>query len=74
MAPKSKATETEENTFLPPPIVLDHISLAEKDYLIVEPKCEFNFFELHFWLKDIFLDQSDEIRLWESNLPFYLFT
>jgi hypothetical protein len=28
---------------------------------------------LHFWLKDTFLDQSDEIGLWESNLPLYLF-
>jgi hypothetical protein len=25
------------------------------------------------WLKEVFLDQSDEIGLWESNLPLYLF-
>ena len=47
--------------------------MADKDYKITEPKCEFDFFELHFWLKDIFLDQSDEIGLWESNLPLYMF-
>jgi hypothetical protein len=63
MAPKSKSAETKENRFLPPLVNLDHIPLADKDYLIVDPKCEFEFFELHFWLKDIFLDQSDEIRL-----------
>ena len=48
MAPKSKAVETEENPFLPPPVDLDRIPLADKEYLIVEPKCEFDFFELHF--------------------------
>jgi hypothetical protein len=25
------------------------------------------------WLKEVFLDQIDEIELWESNLPLYLF-
>jgi hypothetical protein len=73
MAPKAKSTETSENPFLPPPVDLDHIPLADKDYKITEPKCEFDFFELHFWLKDIFLDQSDEIGLWESNFPLYMF-
>jgi hypothetical protein len=28
---------------------------------------------LHSWLKEIFLDQSDEIGLWESNFPLYMF-
>jgi hypothetical protein len=65
--------EIEENPFLPPPIDLDRIPLADKDYLITEQKCEFDFFELHFWLKDMFMDQSDEIGLWESNLPLYMF-
>jgi hypothetical protein len=73
MAPKSKSSEIEENPFLPPPVDLDRTPLADKDYLIAEPKCEFDFFELHFWLRDTFLDQSDEIGLWESNLPLYLF-
>ena len=73
MAPKYKSTETKENPFLPLPVDLDHTPLADKDYLIADLKCEFNFFELHFWLKDVFMDQSDEIWLWESNLPLYLF-
>jgi len=29
---------------------------------------------LQSWLKEGFLDQSNEIRLWESNLPLYLFS
>ena len=73
MAPKSKATETEENSFLPPLVDLDHIPLVDKDYLIAELKCEFNFFELHFWIKDVFLYQSDKLRLLDSILPLYLF-
>jgi hypothetical protein len=73
MAPKSKKSEVEENPFLPPPVDLDRIPLAEKDYLISETRCEFNFVELHSWFRDTFLDQSDEIGLWESNLPLYLF-
>ena len=63
MAPKAKTTETIKNSFLPPPIDLERVPLAEKDYRVTEPKCEFDFFKLHFWLKDIFLDQSDEIGL-----------
>jgi hypothetical protein len=73
MAPKSKSTETSENPFLPLPVDLERVPLADKYYKIIEPKCEFKFFELHFWIKDIFLDQSDEIVLWESNFPLYMF-
>jgi hypothetical protein len=73
MAPKAKSAETSENLILPPHVDLDHIPLEDKDYNIAEPKCEFDFFELHFWLKYIFLDQTDEIGIWESNLPLYMF-
>jgi hypothetical protein len=73
MAPKSKRSEVEENPFLPPPVDLDRIPLADKDYLISETRCEFDLAELHSWFRDTFLDQSDEIGLWESNLPLYLF-
>jgi hypothetical protein len=73
MVPKSKQLEIEENPFLPPPVDLDWIPLANKDYLISEPKCDLDFTELYSWLRDIFLDQSDEIGLWESNLPLYMF-
>jgi hypothetical protein len=73
MAPKGKSVDTSENPMVPHPIDLDHIPMADRDYKVAKPKCEFNFFELHCWLKDIFLDQSDEIGLWESNLPLYMF-
>jgi hypothetical protein len=73
MVPKSKQIEGEENPFLPPPVDLDKISLDDKDYLIADTKCDFKFTYLQSWIKEVFLDQSDEIRLWESNLPLYLF-
>jgi hypothetical protein len=73
MAPKSKQAEGEENLFLLPPIDLDQIPLADKYRLIADTKCDFDFTDLQSWLKEFFLDQSDEIRLWESNLPLYLF-
>jgi hypothetical protein len=73
MAPKSKQAEGGENPFLPPPVDLDRIPLADKDRLIVDTKCDFDFADLQSWLKEVFLDQSDEIGLWESNLPLYLF-
>jgi hypothetical protein len=73
MAPKSKRIEGEENPFLPPTVGLDRIPLADKDYLIADTKCDFDFTDLQSWLKEVFLDQSDEIGLWESNLPLYLF-
>ena len=72
MVPKYKRSEVEENTFLPPPVDLDRIQLADKDYLISETKSNFNFFELHSWFKDTFINQSDEIGLWESSFPLYL--
>jgi hypothetical protein len=73
MAPKSKKIEAKENPFLPPPVELDRIPLVDKDHLIVDTICEFEFADLQSWLKEVFLDQSDEIGLWESNLSLYLF-
>jgi hypothetical protein len=71
--PKVKPADTSENPMIPPPIDLDHIPLADRDYKVTELRCEFDFFELHSWLKEIFLDQSNEIGLWESNFPLYMF-
>jgi len=73
MDPKSKQAKEEENLFLLPPVDLDRIPLVNKDRLIADTKCDFDFANLHSWLKEVFLDQSDEIGLWESNLPLYLF-
>jgi hypothetical protein len=73
MAPKVKPADTSRNPMISPPIDLDHIPLVYKDYKVTELRCELNFFELHSWLKDIFLDESDKIGLQESNFPLYMF-
>jgi hypothetical protein len=63
MAPKSKQAKGEENIFLPPPIDLYRIPLVDKDLLIIDTKFDFDFVDLHSWLKEVFLNQSNEIRL-----------
>jgi hypothetical protein len=73
MAPKSKKLVVEENPFLPPPVDLNQIPLADKDYLITDTRCKFDLAKLHTWFKYTFIDQRDEIGLWESNIPLYLF-
>jgi hypothetical protein len=73
MVSKTKQTEEEENPFIPPPVDLDKIPLVDKDRLIADTICSFDFSDLQSWLREVFLDQSDEIGLWESNLPLYLF-
>jgi hypothetical protein len=56
IAPKSKQEEGEENPFLPPPVDLDRIPLTNKDHLIADTKCDFDFVDLQSWLKEVFLD------------------
>jgi hypothetical protein len=56
MDPKGKYVDTSKNPMVPPPIDLDNIPLADRDYKVVESKCEFDFFELHYCLENIFLD------------------
>jgi hypothetical protein len=73
MMSKTKQADEEENPFIPPPVDLDKIPLVDKDRLIADTICSFDFSDLQSWLREVFLDQSDEIGLWESNLPLYLF-
>jgi hypothetical protein len=73
MAPKPRLAEGEENPFLPPPVDMEKIPLVDKDRLTSDTICDFDFLDLHSWLREVFLDQSDEIGLWESNFPLYLF-
>jgi hypothetical protein len=73
IVPKPRQVEGEENPFLPPPVDLEKIPLVNKDRLIADTNCDLDFSDLQSWLREVFLDQSDEIGLWESNLPLYLF-
>lgn len=71
--PKEKRNKSNENPVLPPPIYMDHLPLIDLQYKIVETNCEFDLFQIHSWLKRKFLDQSDELNLWESILPQFTF-
>jgi hypothetical protein len=73
MASKTRQAEEEENPFVPPPVDLDKLPLVDKDRLIADTVCSFDFSDLQSWLREVFLDQSDEVGLWESNLPLYMF-
>jgi len=73
MPPKTKTQDTPVNTLIPPSVDLDHIPLADRDYRINQAQCDCDFLELYCWLEDKHADKIDEIGLWESNIPHYIF-
>jgi hypothetical protein len=56
MVSKMKQAEEEENPFIPPPVDLDKIPLVDKDHLIEDTVCSFDFSDLQSWLREVFLD------------------
>jgi hypothetical protein len=46
MASKTRQAEEEENPFVPPPVDLDKIPLVDKDRLIADTECSFDFSDL----------------------------
>ncbi len=73
MPSKDKEPEEPVSPLIHPPIDFHHIPLANRDYKIHETLCEFDLFEMYFWFKDKYINKSDDIQLWESNLPHYIF-
>jgi hypothetical protein len=63
MASKTRQAEEEENPFVSPPVNLDKFPLVDKDRLIADTVCSFDFSDLQSWLREVFLDQSDEVGL-----------
>lgn len=61
------------NPLIHPPIDLHHILIADRDCKIHETLCELDLFEMYCWLEDKYIDKSNDIQLWESNLPHYIF-
>ena len=57
------------------PLVVDveHTPLADRDFKINDTVTEFNLLELHCWSHEKSIDQVDEVYIWESNLPKYVF-
>ena len=56
-----------------PPLDLDHIPLAHKDFKIHETLSEFYLFDIYCWWEDKFVEKMDDIGLWDTTLPFYNF-
>lgn len=73
MPPKKKKINNMINPKLPPTVDPNHISLADKYYKIIKTKYDFDLFKVYYWLEDNHLDQIDEIKIWETNLPLYTF-
>jgi len=73
MPPKTKTQDNPINPLIPLAVDLDHTPLADRDYKISETLCDCDFLELYCLLEDKHTDKTDEIGLWESNLPHYIF-
>ena len=55
-----------------PHLDIDHLPLANRDFQIKDTISHSHLLKLHCWSKDKFLNNSDDIQLWESNFPKYL--
>jgi len=56
-----------------PHLDIDHLPLADKHFQIKDTSTSSHLLKPHCWSKYQFLNQNDDIHLWESNLPKYLF-
>lgn len=56
-----------------PPVDLDHIPLGDRDFKIHETLSKFDLFDIYCRWEDKFVDEVDEIGLWDSNFLFYIF-
>lgn len=66
-------TSLEVKPLSTPHLDIDQLALADMDVQIKDTTSPTYLLKLHCWSKDKFLNQNDEIHLWESNLPKYLF-
>jgi len=49
------------------------MALAHRDFQIKYTSSPAYLLKLHYWSKDKFLNQNDDVHLWEFNLPKYSF-
>jgi len=63
----------EENPMMLPVIDLDKLPLFDQQYKIYETQCEFDLYELHNWAKWKLSNASDELSMWASFLPQFIF-
>jgi len=53
-----------------PPMDLDNLPLANRDFKIHEALSEFDLFNVYRWWEDRFMEEMDDIGLCDTNLPF----
>lgn len=73
MPPKFKRQEEPVSPLIHPSIDFHNIPLVDRDYKIHETLCEFELFEIYCWLEEKFLDKYNDIGIWESSFPNYIF-
>lgn len=74
MPPKGKEVIETQNPLIHPQVDFHHTPLVDRDYKINESLSEFDLFEIYCWMEDQLVDQNDEIGLWDSHLPHYIFS
>ena len=60
------------NPLQPHVIDVEHTPLEDKDFKISDLVTDFNLLKFHCWSYDKYMDQANDIYLWESNLPKYI--
>lgn len=73
MPPKGKEIVEIPNPLIDPQVDFHHTPLVNKDCKIIESSSQFDLYEIYCCMEDQLVDQSDEIGLWDSNLPHYIF-
>jgi len=73
MAPKGKEIAKILNPLIHPHLDFHHTPLADRDYKIIQSLSQFVLYEFYCWMEDQLVDQTDEIGLWDSHLPHYIF-
>ena len=70
MASKSILNEKPLQT---PHLDVDHLLFSNRDFNIKDTVSPSHLLKLRCWSKDKFLNQNDDIHIWEINFPKYLF-
>ena len=61
------------NPLQPPVVDVEHTPLVRKYFKISDIVIDFNLLDIHYWSQDKFIDQDNDIYLWESNFLKYIF-
>lgn len=72
MPPKDKGPEDIVNPLIYPPVDIHHVHMADRDYKIHKTLCELDLFEMYCWLKDKYIEKSDDPTVGVKPTPLHL--